>query len=130
MVVRAPGDGTVVVDNGVVGAFVTAGTRLAVVYDLPETYVTARIDERDLGALRIGHQVDVRLDSDTSRTLVGHLREIQPATAASFAAKPPDNTASSFDRVTQVIPVKIAIADWQGLPLVPGLNVTVKIHKN
>ncbi|MBA2324951.1 MAG: ABC transporter permease [Pseudonocardiales bacterium] len=130
MVVRAPGDGTVVVDNGVVGAFVTAGTRLAVVYDLPETYVTAQIDERDLGALRIGQQVDVRLDSDTSRTLVGHLREIQPATAASFAAKPPDNTASSFDRVSQVIPVKIAIADWQGLPLIPDTNVTVKIHKD
>jgi multidrug resistance efflux pump len=32
--------------------------------------------------------------------------------------------------VTQVIPVKVSIDDLQGLNLVPGMNVTVKIHKN
>jgi multidrug resistance efflux pump len=31
--------------------------------------------------------------------------------------------------VTQVIPVKIALGDRQGLHLVPGMNVTVYIHK-
>lgn len=31
--------------------------------------------------------------------------------------------------VTQVIPVKIAIPERENLTLVPGMNVTVKIHK-
>jgi hypothetical protein len=29
-----------------------------------------------------------------------------------------------------VIPVKITIDDLKNLPLVPGMNVTVKIHRN
>ena len=39
--IRAPADGTVVVDNGVEGAFVTAGTQLAIAYDFSKVYVTA-----------------------------------------------------------------------------------------
>ena len=33
MVIRAPADGVVAVDNGVPGSFVTAGTQLAIAYD-------------------------------------------------------------------------------------------------
>jgi hypothetical protein len=29
-----------------------------------------------------------------------------------------------------VIPVKIVVPDRQGVKFIPGLNVTVKIHKN
>jgi ABC-2 type transport system permease protein len=129
-VVRAPGDGTVVVDDGVEGTYVTAGTRLAVVYDLPETYVTARVDEDDLDEVTIGQRVDVSLDAGPDRTLAGYVTEIQPATAATFAADPPNNTVSSFERVKQVVAVRIAVPDREGVPLVPGTNVTVKIHKS
>jgi ABC transporter DrrB family efflux protein len=129
-VLRAPADGTVVVNNGVEGAFVTAGTQLAIVYELSDVYVTAHVDETDIGQVRNGQAVDVIVDSDPDRTLVGHVREIQVGTAATFATDPPDNSTGTYDRVTQVVPVRIAIADPQGLTLVPGLNVTVKIHKD
>lgn len=130
MVLRAPADGTVVVNNGVEGAFVPAGTQLAVVYDLAEIYVTAQVDETDVRDVRIGQQVDILVDADSARTLTGYVREIQNSTAATFASDPPDNTSGSFDRATQVIPVRIAVADRQGMTLVPGMNVTVKIHKS
>jgi ABC-2 type transport system permease protein len=132
-VVRAPADGTVVVDEGSdfgEGGYVTAGTRLAVVYDLPQTYVTARVDEGDLDEVALGQPVDLYLDAAPGRTLTGYVTEIQPATASEFAAKPKNNTMSSFDRDGQVIPVRIAVPDRQGLTLVPGTNVTVKIHKD
>jgi multidrug resistance efflux pump len=128
--VRAPGEGTVVVDNGVNGSFVTAGTRLGVAYDLSNTYVTARIDESDREDVEIGQRVDVRLDSAPSHPLVGYVQEIQPSTASTFDKKAPDNSMSSFDRYDQVIPVKIVVPDRQGVSFIPGLNVTVKIHKN
>ena len=130
LVLRAPAAGTVVRDDAVEGAFVTAGTRLAVIYDLPETYVTARVDETELNELRIAQRVDILVDADPDRRLVGQLREIQPATATSLAANPPDNATSSFDRNDQVVPVRIAVTDREGLDLVPGMNVTVKIHKD
>ena len=130
LVVRAPADGTVVQDDGVEGTFVTAGTRLAVVYELSQVYVTAQVDETDIDEVRIGQPVDLIVDADPDRTLVGHVREIQIGTAATFAADPPDNTTGVVDRDTQVVPVRIAVTDPQGLPLLPGLNVTVKIHKS
>jgi len=40
------------------------------------------------------------------------------------------NTTGNFQKVTQVIPVKIAIDDRSGLDLVPGMNVTAKIHRS
>jgi ABC-2 type transport system permease protein len=127
---RAPGAGTVVVDDGVNGSFVTAGTRLGVAYDLPSAYVTARIDESERDEVALGQRVDVRLDSAPDRLLVGYVQEIQPSTASTFAKDAPDNSMSSFDRYSQVIPVKIVVPDRQGVKFIPGLNVTVKIHKN
>lgn len=129
-VVRAPADGTVVVDEGVEGGYVTAGTRLAVLYDLPATYVTARIDEDDLDEVAVGQRVDVHPDTAPGRTLTGYVTQIRPATASTFAANPTDDTMSSFDRDAQVIPVRIEVPVRQGLTLTPGTNVTVKIHKN
>ncbi|HTK61178.1 MAG TPA: ABC transporter permease [Pseudonocardia sp.] len=129
-VLRAPSEGTVVVDDGVNGSFVTAGTRLGVAYDLPSAYVTARIDEGDRDDVALGRQVDVRLDSAPDRPLVGYVQEIQPSTASPFDRSAPDNSKSSFDRYDQVIPVKIVVPDHRGVSFIPGLNVTVKIHKN
>jgi pyruvate/2-oxoglutarate dehydrogenase complex dihydrolipoamide acyltransferase (E2) component len=61
--IRAPADGTVAVDNGVEGAFVTAGTQLAIAYDFSKVYVTARVDETDIDAIHIGQRVDFTVDA-------------------------------------------------------------------
>jgi NAD(P)-dependent dehydrogenase (short-subunit alcohol dehydrogenase family) len=50
--IRAPADGTVAVDDGVPGGFVTAGTQLATAYDADKIFVTARVDETDIRAVR------------------------------------------------------------------------------
>ena len=36
---------------------------------------------------------------------------------------------SEFQKLTQVVPVRVAITDPRGLQLVPGMNVTVRIHR-
>lgn len=127
--IRAPGNGTVVVDDGVEGAFVTAGTPLAIGYDLSKIYVTARVDETDIDEVRPGQKVDIDVDAFSNATLTGTVREIQGGAAGEFSPLPRSNTAGNYQKVTQVIPVKIALDDTQGLDLVPGMNVTVKIHK-
>ncbi|MGH3812772.1 MAG: HlyD family efflux transporter periplasmic adaptor subunit [Pseudonocardiaceae bacterium] len=129
MSIRAPSDGTVAVDNGVPGAFVTAGTQLAVAYDFDKIFVTARVDETDIKEVRPGQQVDMTVDAFSDAQLTGHVREIQGGAAGEFSLFPQANASGNFQKVTQVIPVKIAIADREGLDLVPGMNVTVHIHK-
>jgi multidrug resistance efflux pump len=127
--IRAPGDATVVVDNGVEGAFVTAGTQLAVAYDFSRIYVTARVDETDIDAVRPGQQVDISVDAFPDAKVTGTVSEIQGGAAGVFSLFPQANTSGNFQKVTQVIPVKIAISNPGGVALVPGMNVYVKIHK-
>ena len=46
-----------------------------------------------------------------------------------FSLFPQSNSSGNFQKVTQVIPVKITIDDLKGLALVPGMSVTVKIRR-
>ena len=128
--IKAPADGTVAVDNGVPGAFVTAGTQLAVAYDFSKVFVTARVDETDIDAVRPGQRVEMTVDAFPDSDFTGVVREIQGGAAGVFSLFPQSNSSGNFQKVTQVIPVKISIDDRQGLNLVPGMNVTVKIRKD
>jgi multidrug resistance efflux pump len=128
--IRAPGNGTVVIDDGVEGAFVTAGTPLAIAYDLSKIYVTARVDETDVDDVRPGQTVDIEVDAFPDAHLTGTVREVQRGAAGEFSPFPRSNTAGNYQKVTQVIPVKIALDDTQNLALAPGMSVTVKIHKD
>ena len=129
MPIRAPGDGTVAVDNGVPGTFVTAGTQLAVAYDQQGVFVTARVDETSVGQVRVGAPVKLAVDAFPNAGLTGHVSQIQTGSAGVFSAFPQSNSSGNFQKVTQVIPVRITFDDTKGLALAPGMNVTAKIHK-
>jgi len=129
MPVRAPADATVVVDNGVEGAYVAAGTQLAVAYDFSKIYVTARVDETEIDDVRPGQHVDIEVDAFPDAELTGTVREVQGGAAGVFSLFPQSNTSGNFQKVTQVIPVEITIENAGDLALVPGMNVTVKIRR-
>jgi multidrug resistance efflux pump len=128
--IRAPAAGTVAQSDTTEGAYVTAGTQLAIAYDPSDVYVTARVDETDINDVRPGQVVDFTVDAYSDRTFTGSVREIQGGAAGVFSPLPQSNSAGNFQKVTQVIPVKIGIDDTHGLQLVPGMNVTVKIRKD
>ncbi|MHC1557530.1 efflux RND transporter periplasmic adaptor subunit [Actinomycetospora sp. C-140] len=128
--IRAPAAGTVATSDTTEGAYVTAGQQLAIAYDPGNVYVTARIDETDINDVRPGQTVDFTVDAYGDRTFTGSVREVQGGAAGVFSPLPQSNSSGNFQKVTQVIPVKIAIDDLQGLELIPGMNVEVNIHKN
>jgi ABC transporter DrrB family efflux protein len=131
-VMRAPTNGTVARAKAPEGMYVTAGTELATVYEADDRYVTARIDETDRSDVRLGQTVDVTFDGAPGKTFTGFVVEIQDSTAGQFSTRDPQNTTVKFARPMQVIPVKMALFDWGNpdLNLVPGMNATVKIHKD
>lgn len=129
MSIRAPSDGTVAENNGVPGTFVTTGTQLAVAYDLSKIYITARVDETAVKPVRPGELVDIYVDAYPHTRFTGRVLEIQGGSANVFSLFPQNNTQGNFQKVTQVIPVKIGIENTQNLDLVPGMNVTIYIHK-
>ena len=129
LVIRAPADGTVAVDDAVPGSFVAAGTQLAIAYDSSGVFVTARVDETEIDDVHPGEAVKIAVDAFPDADLTGQVAEVKTGAAGVFSAFPQSNTSGNFQKVTQVIPVKITIDDLKGLALVPGMNVTVRIHR-
>lgn len=127
--VKAPAAGTIAQDNGVEGAFVTSGQQLAIAYDPDGSYVTARVEETEIDDVRVGQRVDIEVDAYPDTPLTGRIVEVQGAAAGVFSTFPQSNSSGNYQKVTQVIPVKIALDGAGGLALVPGMNVTAKIHR-
>lgn len=127
--VAMPTDGTIVQNNSVQNAFVAAGTPLAEAYDLNNLWVTANINETNIDQVAVNQDVDIYVDAFPNTPLKGKVEKIGLATAGTFSILPSSNTNANFTKVTQVIPVQVSIDDSKGLEIVPGMNVTVKIHK-
>jgi multidrug resistance efflux pump len=127
--IRAPAAGTIANSDTTEGAYVTAGAQLAIAYDPANVYVTARVDETDINDVEVNQPVDFTVDAYPGRSFHGTVQEIQGGAAAVFSQFPQSNSGGNFQKVTQVIPVRIGIDDSQGLDLIPGMNVTVDIHK-
>ncbi|MED1205695.1 efflux RND transporter periplasmic adaptor subunit [Heyndrickxia acidicola] len=129
MNINAPADGTIVQNNGVENSIAAAGSPLAITYDLDKLWVTANIKETDINDVKAGQDVDVYVDAFPNANITGKVDSIGEATAGSFSLIPTNNnTSGNYTKETQVIPVKITL-DSYGVNLVPGMNVTVRIHK-
>jgi multidrug resistance efflux pump len=130
-VIRAPGDGTIASNPTIEGQWVTAGSNLATGYDTKEgIYVTARVDETDISDVHPGALVDIDVDAYSDAHVTGVVSEIQNSAAGVFSLFPESNSSGNFQKVTQVIPVRVAFTNTDGVPLAPGMNVTVHIHKH
>ncbi|UFH50885.1 HlyD family secretion protein [Pseudomonas sp. KNUC1026] len=127
--IRAPLDGRVG-DRGVrLGQFVQPGTRLLTVVPVQGLYLTANFKETQIGAMRAGQQVSVKVDALPGRELTGWIDSFAPGTGAQFALLPPANATGNFTKIVQRVPVRIRLevpGDLQGV-LLPGLSATVEV---
>jgi membrane fusion protein (multidrug efflux system) len=55
--------------------------------------------------------VNIELDAYPDIKLTGSVESLSDATGAKFSLLPPDNASGNFVKVTQRVPVKIAIND-------------------
>jgi hypothetical protein len=62
--------------------------------------------------------------------VVGGVREIQGVAAGLVSLFPESDSSGTFQKVTQVIPVRILQLDTPGLEFIPEMNVTVHIRKD
>lgn len=127
--ITAPADGTVVQSTAVKNTYVGAGVPIAQSYDLSNLWVKANIKETNINDVKIGQDVDIYVDAYPNTTLSGKVQSIGLATAGTFSLLPSNNATGNYTKEVQVIPVKVSIENYGGLDLVPGMNVTVRIHK-
>jgi multidrug resistance efflux pump len=129
--VRSPSAGMVAVDDVTDGSYVSAGAELATAYNPASVYVTARIDDTDMGEVRQGALVNVSVDAYPKAAVTGVVSSIQESVASNFTYLPPPGSAdpSNPRRVQQYVPIRVALTSTGGAQLLPGMNVTVHIHK-
>lgn len=129
--ITAPFAGTVTQVTAVPGQMVTPGLPLADVVDTAHPFVVANINETAIRHVAVGETVDIYVDAYPNLSLQGTIASIGMAANSFFALIPPNDAASgNYTKVTQTIPVKITLSGATGANLIPGSNVTVRIHRN
>jgi membrane fusion protein (multidrug efflux system) len=122
--IRAPQDGWVTQRNIQLGSYVVAG-QSAFSLVAPTFWVTANFKENQLGRMRIGQKVEIKIDAYHHMKLEGHVDSFQMGTGSRFSAFPAENATGNFIKIVQRVPVKIVID--RGLdprfPLPLGLSV-------
>lgn len=146
--IRAPVIGVVDKTFVEVGEYVTPGQRLALVHNPNTIWIEANVKETEVRKLRIGQEVDVAVDAypgegsidrvlsmvgiespdngNTEQEFVGHVIAIGNSTTAEFALLPSPNPSGNFTKITQRLPVRIAI-DQKDRQLRPGMMVEINI---
>lgn len=125
---RSPINGTVIKTMVKAGEVASPGQTVAMVVDKKQIYVSANIEETEIHRIQVGQKVDVTLDTFSGTKLTGTVKEVSKATSSTFSLLPATNTSGNFTKVTQRIPIKVAIDNMQGLDLSPGMSTVLRIH--
>lgn len=122
--IYAPQDGTVTNKAIEKGAYVQTGQPLFVI--VPDNvWVVANFKENQLRHMRIGQEVDVKLDTYPDKVFKGKIDSIQMISGAKSSLFPPENAVGSFVKIVQRIPVKIVFTekiDPNKYTVVPGMS--------
>lgn len=128
-VIKAPMTG--IIDRLFVeqGEFVREGQRVLMMHDPDNVWVEANIKETELRLLKIGQPVNVHVDAFPNAGVSGTVERIGSATTAKFALLPTPNPSGNFTKITQRVPVRIALdrSPDADIRLSPGMMVEVEI---
>jgi len=126
-----PSAGKIGKKNINIGQFVQAGTPLFSIVNDSSYWIVANFKESQLESLQEGKKVNIRLDAFADLVIDGTIVSLSDATGAKFSLLPPDNSSGNFIKVTQRIPVKIAINNQAAFKnkLRAGMSVFITVDK-
>ncbi|WP_454634901.1 HlyD family secretion protein [Bradyrhizobium cenepequi] len=123
----SPVDGLVDKTLAEVGNFVQAGQWVMMVHDPNHVWVEAEVKETEVGSVAVGQPVEVTVDAYPDLALHGRVWRVGNAATNQFALLPSPNPSGNFTKITQRVPVRIAL-DQHDSRLKPGLMVEVSIN--
>ncbi len=128
-VLKAPYDGVVGNVSVQVGDLVSAGQRLAALVPVTDLYVEANFKETQIAHLVPGSKVHLHVDAYENDDIVGTVSSIAPASGSVFSLLPAENATGNFTKVTQRVPVRIALPKdaLDSGKLRAGLSVVVDV---
>jgi membrane fusion protein (multidrug efflux system) len=126
--VRAPADGYVTQTERLqVGNAVVTGVPVVTVMRSDTTWIEANYKETDLENMYVGQPAEIELDAYPGSTIHGHVASIGVGTGSEFALLPAQNASGNWVKVTQRVPVRIAVDETPERPLIAGLSAEVTV---
>ncbi len=127
--VYAPMAGKIGKRNVTAGQYVQAGTPLFSIVNDTTYWVVANFKETQIKKFHEGMDTQLELDAYPDLKIGGTISSLSEATGARFSLLPPDNASGNFVKVTQRVPVKIAIKNIEQYRniLRAGLSVYVSV---
>lgn len=126
--VRAPVSGIVTqADRLQLGQVMMQGLSALSLIKNDASWIEANFKETELENMRIGQAVDITVDTYPNMALTGHVASIGAGTGSEFSILPAQNATANWVKVTQRVPVRIAIDSKPARPLIAGLSVYVRI---
>lgn len=123
---KSPIDGIVVQKVTEEGNILSSGQTALSVADIDNAWISANIEETDVGRVKMGQQVDIAIDEGGN--IEGKVLEVRHAAAAEFALIPAENPSGNFIKLVQRIPIKVEIDPHPDVALRVGQSVELKIH--
>ncbi|GAB2787182.1 HlyD family secretion protein [Halomonas shantousis] len=107
------------------GEYVTPGQRLLMVHDPGKVRVEANVKETDIRHFPPGKNLAIRVDALPDRAFQGTVERVGQSATSEFALLPSPNPSGNFTKITQRLPVRIAVSQHEGL-LKPGMMVELE----
>ena len=127
-VVRAPKDGIVTQTSRLlVGTITPSGVPAVSIVVSQAAWVEANFKETDLNHMAVGQPAQISLDAYPGVKVRGHVASIGAGTGSQFSILPAQNATGNWVKVTQRVPVRVAIDGTPARPMIPGLSAEVKI---
>lgn len=125
--ITSPIDGVVSQTIADPGERLQSGQPIVVVHDPQDVWIEANIEETAIRKVQAGQPVQISVDAYPGRTLQGTVSQLGTATRSEFAIIPAGSASAHFIKVTQRLPVRIAVDNHEEL-LKPGMMVVVGIR--
>ena len=126
--IRAPMAGRIAeADRLQVGQQIVQGLPVVTLVGDGTSYVEANYKETDLADMRVGQRAEITFDAYPDIKLKGHVSSIGAGTGSEFSVLPAQNATGNWVKVTQRVPVRIAIDGKSARPLIAGLSTEVTV---
>ncbi|ODP38342.1 HlyD family secretion protein [Sphingomonas turrisvirgatae] len=125
---RAPVDGVISQSDRLqVGQMMMSGLPAVTIVRSGGSWVEANFKETDLNKMRVGQPAEISFDAYPGLKLKGHVASIGAGTGSEFSVLPAQNANGNWVKVTQRVPVRVAIDEKSPRQLIAGLSADVKV---
>lgn len=126
--IRAPISGQVSQSDRLqLGQMMVQGLPAVSIVASSRSWVEANFKETDLNHMRVGQPAELTFDAYPGLKIKGRVASIGAGTGSEFSVLPAQNATGNWVKVTQRVPVRIAIEGQPSRQMIAGLSTHVRI---